>query len=94
MHMTYIQAMAAVPKALKRILKKQAPINSKGVSFFKKQKGKLYTPAKPAGTFMVKIKPTRDCPPENVLSILYRWSDLYFEAFHAVGELPVVLCCF
>jgi hypothetical protein len=43
---------------------------------------------------MVKIKPTRDCPPENVLSILYRWSDLYFEAFHAVGELPVVLCCF
>uniref|UniRef100_A0A0E0AYT1 rRNA N-glycosidase n=1 Tax=Oryza glumipatula TaxID=40148 RepID=A0A0E0AYT1_9ORYZ len=70
-----------IPRELEALITKEAPITSQ----FSKVAGKLYTPRK-GGTFLVKMRPTETSTPEETVSLLFRWEDLYFEAFHARGK--------
>ncbi|KAL6648788.1 hypothetical protein ACP70R_013012 [Stipagrostis hirtigluma subsp. patula] len=82
---TYVALMDAIPVELERILTREAPHNSKGESRFMRVHGKLFT-SQGGGGFIIRFMPTRESPPEDHLVLLYRWRDLYFEAFHAKGK--------
>ncbi|KAF2917964.1 hypothetical protein DAI22_08g227800 [Oryza sativa Japonica Group] len=74
----------AIPTRLEQIIIQEAPSNSKGKKLFSKVAERLYTPK--GGTFLVKLKPTKSSPDEEIVTLLFRWKDLYFEAFHAKGK--------
>jgi hypothetical protein len=82
--MCYEKMMVNISEELRKILKEEAPTDRDGESTFQDVHGKLFC-AK-GGTFMVRIKPTAESPPEQHLNLLYRWSDLYFEGFHSGGK--------
>lgn len=75
----------AIPTRLEQIIIQEAPSNSKGKKLFSKVAERLYTPK--GGTFLVKLKPTKSSPDEEIVTLLFRWKDLYFEAFHAKGKI-------
>jgi hypothetical protein len=75
--------MSAISSEAEVIITLESPSNSKGVKQFCKISDKLYTPS--GGTFLVQITPDNSSPLEDRLTLLFRWKDLYFEAFHSKG---------
>lgn len=78
---SHSRAMKKVLIALEQLLRRNAPKNSKGQSRFKKIHEMLYTPER-SDTFLVQIIPREDSPVTNYLTLLFRWSDLYFIGYH------------
>uniref|UniRef100_A0A0E0QDZ4 rRNA N-glycosylase n=1 Tax=Oryza rufipogon TaxID=4529 RepID=A0A0E0QDZ4_ORYRU len=81
---SYGQLMSAISSEAEVIITLESPSNSKGVKQFCKISDKLYTPS--GGTFLVQITPDNSSPLEDRLTLLFRWKDLYFEAFHSKGK--------
>nr|CAB3469201.1 unnamed protein product [Digitaria exilis] len=77
--------MLKIPEELENIIKGEAPRTSKGESLFERANGKVYT-AEGEGTFLIQLIPTINSPESEILTLQYRWNDLYFVAFHVKGQ--------
>ncbi|KAL6856857.1 hypothetical protein ACP4OV_018239 [Aristida adscensionis] len=66
---SYANLHTSIETELERLIKMEAPANSKGVRLFQKINGKLYTPLK-AGTFLIRLKPTLDAPIAEWVTLL------------------------
>lgn len=82
---TYRKLMEEIPAKLETILNQQA---EKENTKFEKIAGKLCTPPKGGGTFLVRLVPRRESNFDEPVYLLFRWKDLYFEAFYSRGACP------
>ncbi|EAZ05502.1 hypothetical protein OsI_27717 [Oryza sativa Indica Group] len=80
---TYRKLMEEIPAKLETILNQQA---EKENTKFEKIAGKLCTPPKGGGTFLVRLVPRRESNFDEPVYLLFRWKDLYFEAFYSRGK--------
>ncbi|EAZ41430.1 hypothetical protein OsJ_25952 [Oryza sativa Japonica Group] len=77
------ELMEEIPAKLETILNQQA---EKENTKFEKIAGKLCTPPKGGGTFLVRLVPRRESNFDEPVYLLFRWKDLYFEAFYSRGK--------
>uniref|UniRef100_A0A0D9VPK7 rRNA N-glycosylase n=1 Tax=Leersia perrieri TaxID=77586 RepID=A0A0D9VPK7_9ORYZ len=69
--------MQNIPDKLDKINKAEAAANKKGIRIFNKKSGD--------SRVSDKLRPTRNSDPDQTVTLLYRWKDLYFKAFHVRG---------
>lgn len=76
----YATMMEEIEVAIKEIneneINKEPPLLRKPLTF----KEKMYTPKE--GTFLVRLEPDGE---GKVVTLLFRWIDLYFAGFHVEG---------